>query len=475
MNVFGLTITRQKAAVGSMGSESALYSGRGWWPIIRESFAGAWQRNVTITTENVLTFAAVYACVTLIATDVAKLRVRLVDQDGDGIWNDVERDSPFWPVLRKPNRYQTRIQFFQRWMLSKLIHGNAYLLKQRDRRGIVVAMYVLDPLRVRPMVAPDGAVFYAIGQDALAQVSTAQTVVPASEIIHDRMPELYHDLCGISPITACGLAATQGLKAQEHSAHFFENGAQPGGLLVVPTPINDEQAAALKRQWEEGFSGDNYGRVAVLGNGLTYQPLNMVSAVDAQFIEQLKLSAEMVCTAFKVPPYKVNVGPPPAYNNVEALDQQYYGQCLQIHIESIELLLDEGLGLVDAKTERPIGTEFELDDLMRMDSATLVATLESGKNIYTPNEQRKRLNLSPVTGGDDVLRQQQDFSLQALAKRDAQDDPFGASTPKPTETAPLPDDDDSDADDGGSDEERSVDVGLLIGAMLEREMKALAA
>jgi hypothetical protein len=51
----------------------------------------------------------------------------------------------------------------------------------------------------------------------------------------------------------------------------------------------------------------------------------------------------------------VGIGQPPTYNNIEALNQAYYSQCLQSLIESIELLLDEGLEL-----PKPLGTEFEL-------------------------------------------------------------------------------------------------------------------
>jgi hypothetical protein len=54
----------------------------------------------------------------------------------------------------------------------------------------------------------------------------------------------------------------------------------------------------------------------------------------------------------------------------------------------------------------------------------------------TPDEQRKKLDLKPTKGGNVVYRQQQDFSLEALAKRDAQDDPFktGPAAPAPDET-----------------------------------------
>jgi HK97 family phage portal protein len=261
------------------------------------------------------------------------------------------------------------------------------------------------------------------------------------------MATLYHPLVGVSPISACGLAAIQGIRAQEHSTNFFVNGAMPSGILTAPGIIQDDEAKTMQAQWEQGFSGQNFGRVAVLANGLTYKQLDMVSAVDSQFIEQLKLSAEMVCQAFKVPPYKVNVGPAPSYNNVEALDQQYYGQCLMIHLESIELLLDEGLGLVDADTPngRPIGTEFDLDDLLRMDTPSLMKAASDGvgSGSVAPNEARKRwLNLGPVTGGEAPYLQQQNFSLEALAKRDALADPFAtpsASAPQEIE-APLEDD-----------------------------------
>ena len=40
--------------------------------------------------------------------------------------------------------------------------GNTYVLKQRDERGVVVALYVLDPTKVTLLVAPDGAVYYQL-------------------------------------------------------------------------------------------------------------------------------------------------------------------------------------------------------------------------------------------------------------------------------------------------------------------------
>jgi len=426
----------------------------GWFNTIRESFPGAWQRNVEVRLDNVLTYHAVYACVSLIASDIGKLCINLVEENEDtDIWEEVNVPS-FSPVLRKPNRYQTRQKFIEQWITSKLISGNTYVLKERDARNVVVAMYVLDPQRCRPLIAPDGSVYYNVGQNILAGldetrangvdqtevVSGRQFVIPASEIIHDVMCPLYHPLCGVSPITACGLAAVQGLAIQNQSALFFQSGARPGGILTAPGPIPDHTARALKERWEQNYSGANSGKIAVLGDGLKYEALTM-TADDAQLIAQLKWTAETVCSAFHVPPYMIGIGAAPTYNNIEALNQQYYSQCLQCLMEAIEALLDEGLGLTENGTA--YGTEFELDDLLKMDTSTQYETYGNGikAGLIAPNEARKKINLPPLDGGDTVYLQQQNYSIEALNERDSNKPfakPAALPPPKPANNNQTP-------------------------------------
>jgi hypothetical protein len=61
-----------------------------------------------------------------------------------------------------------------------------------------------------------------------------------------------------------------------------------------------------------------------------------------------------------------------------------------------------------------------MDSVSQADATTKLV----GGSILTPNEGRKRFNQKPLEGGDTVYMQQQNFSLEALAKRDAQPDPF---------------------------------------------------
>jgi HK97 family phage portal protein len=449
VKLFGFEITfRRKTAVpattvpAGWGTNFGLPFWHGsdgaWFPIVQEPFTGAWQRNQEVTASSLLSFHTLYRCITLISQDISKMRIRLVEQNSlSSIWEEVDRNSPFWPVLIKPNRYQTRIQFFDEWVGSKLIHGNAYVLKERDSRGIVVAMYVLNPLRVKPLVAPDGSVWYDLQQDYLTNIEEDKVRVPASEIIHDRYKPLYHPLCGISPIMACALSGMLGIAIASNSARFFSNSSRPGGILTAPDRIDDTTAQRLKQHWEQNYTGENAGKIAVLGDGLKFEALRE-TAVDAQLIDQLRITSENVCTAFGVPSYMVGVGVPPAYNNVEALSQQYYSQCLQILIESIELLLDEGLGLTSV-APRIYGTEFDLSDLLRMDTSTKSKTWGDlvKQGIAAPNEARAAFDMMPVEGGDSVFLQQQNYSLEALAKRDAAADPFATGKPAtPSDATP---------------------------------------
>lgn len=399
------------------------------WPVY-EPFMGAWQRNIIdgASQTSILAFSAVYACVTGIASDIAKMRIKLDRLDDDGIWNEVTENQPWLTVLRKPNHYQTRIKFLEQWIVSKLLWGNAYILKQRDARGIVNALYVLQPNCVKVLVADDGSVFYQLSRDNLSEQELEAKTVPASEIIHDMMVSLWHPLMGVSPLYACATSAQMGVSIQSNSKTFFGNLSRPSGVLTAPGEIADATAARLKATFEANFGGANVGRIAVLGDGLTFEPMTMPPE-QAQLIDQLKFTVEDVARAFHYPLSKLGtVLPSYAGNVVESSQVSYYTDCLQTHIESIELLLDEGLSLPSG-----LGTELDLDGLIRMDTVAQIdaAAKGVGAGIDSPNEARFKLNKPPVAGGASPYLQQQNYSLAALSKRDAQADPFASKTPTP--------------------------------------------
>src|SRR5690606_27243014 len=107
------------------------------WRIISEPFTGAWQKNISETRGDMLCYPTLYACIMRIAKDIGALPFLLKRRESNGIWVETENNA-YSPILRKPNHFQTQAQFRESWILSKLMHGNTYALKQRDNRGVVI-------------------------------------------------------------------------------------------------------------------------------------------------------------------------------------------------------------------------------------------------------------------------------------------------------------------------------------------------
>ncbi|MNV49317.1 Phage portal protein [compost metagenome] len=236
-----------------------------------------------------------------------------------------------------------------------------------------------------------------------------ELVVPASEIIHDRCICPFHPLIGLPPIAAAYLPTLKNMRILKSSAEFFGNNAQPSGILSAPGAISDDTAKRLSDHWNTNFTGENSGKVAVVGDGLQFVALGSKS-VDAQMVEQLRYSDEQICQPFGIPPFKIGLGTIPSGLGVDAINQLYYDDALQSPIQAMETLLTEGLNAM------PYKVDMDETVLMRMDAgkkAEYHKTLIDAA-IETINEGRLEFNLSPLDGGDTVYKQQQDFPLNII-------------------------------------------------------------
>ena len=388
---------------------------------VQESFSGAWQENKEITREDMTAFYAVFACISLISKDIGKMPV-LLKKKKEGVLVDALTPKELVRVFRKPNHYQNWQQFNEQWTQSLLLRGNTYVFKVRDAFGELYRLVILNPDLVTTLVDDNGEIYYQLSNDRLTQ--TDNVIIPASEIIHDRINALYHPLVGLTPIMACALASEQGISILRNSKNFFANGSRPGGVIEVPGALDASKALEIKTKWDANYGGANVGKTGLLSDGAKYVSIGM-KATDSQLIEQLNMSARIVCTAFNVPPFKIGVTDVQGATKVSDLNEIYYSDCLQSYIEARENLLDEGLNLQDYKVEAFL----DLDVLIRMDSTSKIAYFKDGisAGIFSPNEARQKLGYLPVTGGDSPMIQQQNFSLEALSKRDAKEDPFGKS------------------------------------------------
>lgn len=455
-------ISRFKGVMKGIAASPVIGSpGSGGWSRIFESYAGAWQQNVVKNQTAPDSYYAVFSCVTQIASDISKLAVRSEKYGAGGVWKPLDgKDQPV--TFTTPNRYQTWQQYIEHWLCSKLLHGNAYTLIVRNENYDILEFRILNPNLVLPLITADGEVFYQLSADNVNALKQS-VVVPAREIIHDRFNTLHHPLIGLSPLYACGAAATHGTNIQTDNSNFFANGGRPGGVITVPGNVPDSKINAIKETWEAGYSGNNAGRTAVLADGMVYKQFEAYKASDNQVVEQLNMTAVQVAACYHVPGYKIGLQGVSMPANTEAYEQTYYSQCLQPLMEAIETMLARAFSY-DLYKQR---VQFTLDALLRMDTAARYTTYAQGVGaaILTPNEARRKENLAPVIGGDSAYLQQQNYSLEALYKRDQQEDPFatgGSTAPAVIEENPQPADDDTPTDSDKAMSPADLEVARLI-------------
>lgn len=428
---------------------------------VHEPYSGAWQQNVWCHgPADPANFSAVFACVQIISTDVAKLTPIVYRRLENGT-AEPHPNHPAQRVLLNPNDDQTHVDFFQQLMASVLLAGPAYVYLERDERNVVSSMHLLNPYRTTPVLAADGSRFFEVSYGAAPLLYdedwlAGRTVVPARDVMfHRELSSVTHPLMAISPLTAALTSAMTGAVIQGHQQTFFENMSRSSGVLTAPHKISKETADRLRTDWEQNFKGGSIGRVAVLGEGLEWKPLSL-NAVDSQLMDSLKWTVQDVARCYRVPDYMLGLGTGANTARSGELMINYYNQALASRLKALEARIARAFDFAP-----DVFLEFDMSDLMRPNFSERMAAYKNAQNsgVYSINELRKMEELAPVAGGDEPLVQVQYQPVSRLSQPAA---PPRAQTPpsSPPARSALPFKQDA------LDEDLSAALGAGLGEML---------
>ena len=362
-----------------------------------------------------MTHAAVASCVTILSQEVARLRIEHYRSEKD--LSRTRLSSSIARLLRTPNPYQTRSDFFLNLMRDLLLSGNCYAIAERNELGTIVAIHPRNNNQVQPWVVPEtGEIFYSVMKidlDRNWDSEQLEKMVPARNVLHIRLDTPGHPLIGVTPLTGCQYAVPQGIAIQRDSTSFFTRMSRPSGVLQTPNKMGAEAALRLKKMWEEGLSDNFAGKTAILDNGLVWKPLTLTAA-DTQLIDQYHMTVNDIAMVYRVPLYMLGDLTKATFSNVEALQKAFQAGSLGFFTEHIEASLDKFFGLspkeyIEFDMERGIiRTEFET----RMNGLT--KGVQGG--LMTINEARAAENRAPVEGGDQTFLQRQNWPIDMLGE-----------------------------------------------------------
>ncbi len=261
--------------------------------------------------------------------------------------------------------------------------------------GKPAALWPLNPAAVT--VEQDqttGAITYRIN------TIKGQQVLQPREVLHILGMTL-DGIKGVSPITFARESIGGAIAELQHGQNFFRNGAALSGVLQHPGTLSPEAAENLRRSWREKYSGpDNAGKVAVLEEGMTFQPVAL-SNKDSQWLESRQVSVLDIARIFGVPPALIGHLEKASYSSQEAQNLEFLTHSLRPWLTRIEQALNRAL-----ITHSSLYVEFTTGDLLRTDlkSRFDAYRVALAAGFMSVNEIRKLENLPAVDGGDILYR-----------------------------------------------------------------------
>lgn len=245
----------------------------------RQSLMGWFERN-----------EVVYACIKKKGEAAVDPELVVEKQNGKGEWESIE-GHPLVSLLQKPNPDDTYETFMMAWVASEECTGEFFAEIVRDKKGIPIELYPLDPWKMFPV--------YKGGKRAYWEFHSGHGTP-----IRLNLDEVLYRKKGVSPLkVAMGSVDADQAQTDFTRAFFHSDGIPAGILRVLNKNLSQEEASSLQQGWMTRFrrGGTQYKQVAVLDQNAEYQQIgsNIGEIESATVRGQVE---SRICMVFGVPP-----------------------------------------------------------------------------------------------------------------------------------------------------------------------------
>lgn len=371
-----------------------------------------------ISTDSAMKASAVFACVKVIAEDIAAMPLNVYEElEPQGKRRAI--DHRLYKLLhRRPNEWQTSMEYREMQQMFLLLRGNAYALKATVR-GEVDELLPFHPDHVTPKVLPGRRLVYEV-QPPFG----GPTVTYEAKDIHHLRGLSSNGVTGLSVISyaknAIGLADAQ----EGFGAEAFRDGGVNRVALLHPDKLSPGATERLRNTWIDIYGGPGrYAKPAVLEEGLKVEKIGL-TAVDMQFLDGRKFQLQDIARFFRVSPHKIQDMERQSNSNVEQMALDHVTSTLLPWCVRWEQRLE--LDLFDRPSDERYFVKHVIDAHLRGDPVKRHQTYASGRQwgYYSANDVRELEDLNRIEGGDSYM--------VPLNTRDADEPAPGAAIDAPT-------------------------------------------
>ena len=349
--------------------------------------------------------SAVNACVKLLAGAVSSLPMNIYRMDFTSgakaqLWNE----NLWWVLNEQWHPQWSAAAGWDHLMRSRLFHGDAYAVIERNGAGDPTGVVPVSKSRVITYLMESGRLIYGVMPHAKSTVAKVW-YYDQDDMIHVA-GDGYDGVSSPSVLQSelRGAAGTA-LAAQDASGRFFANGMMPSIVLKFPEEPSKAAVEDLRERTNQNYGGvQNVGKPLLLFGGADAKELS-ISPDDAQLLESRKFSVEEVARIYGVPPWMIghNEKTTSWGSGVEAMGSGFVRYTLRRHLHAITNEFNRKLFRRGNKF-----CQFDTSELEQPSFKEFTEALRSGlgrageRPIFTQNEARSRFNLPPVEGGDSI-------------------------------------------------------------------------
>ena len=340
--------------------------------------------------------AVAHRCISLIAELMASTPL-FVYRHGERGNRERATDHPAYGVLHDmPNATMTAFELRERLIADLLVHGNAYAEIERNGRGQVTGLRLIDPGTISVERLRSGRLRYV-------ETGAPGRVLLQDEVLHLRYRLGRDGVMGLSPVQIARETFNRALAEIDTAAKQAAKGFRPEGAVVFAQAIQPSQKTdVLDKLRQKIERNDNTSGILVLDGGADWKPFAF-SSKDAEFLESRKLTALDVCRVFGVPPSAAGITDNATYSNIGEESRALVQRCLAPMAKRIEQVMN--MALLSPEARRSFFIEHDLAGLLRGDIGARYAAYRAGRDggWLSPNEIRRLENLPEIDGGDEYL------------------------------------------------------------------------
>lgn len=337
-----------------------------------------------------LSMSTVYACVRVLAEDIAKLPFVLYRKLPNG-GKERALEHPLYSVLHDEVHPGMTSFVWRELVMSHLATwGNHYSEKVYDYAGRL-QLYPIRPDRMEVKYNSAGRKVYTY-------------LSPAGVRTEMRPDSVFHiaglssnGLVGLSPIALHAKTLRLAETAQEFGNSFLANGARPAVVLSHPNNLSEGAIGRLAGQMDQLRGARNSGKTVILEEGLTVTEVG-VPPEDAQYIETRKFQRNIIATEiFRMKPHKVGDLEHATFSNIEHESLDHVIDTLMPWAVRIEQETKAQL----LYGEPDVSVELLFDALLRGDAKSRAEALAIRwqHGTITPDEWRALENENPLADG----------------------------------------------------------------------------